>query len=104
MPEEAAWRRRFRAPRTSVPEWAEDAPERLLYGSNESGKWELYAWDRAADARRQVTDRREGTMEGALAPDGESVWWFDDTDGDELGRWMVEPFVDGGTGGGSARG
>ena len=31
-------------------------------------------------------------MEGTLDPQGEQVWWFDDTDGDEFGRWMVEPF------------
>ena len=92
QPAEAAWRRRFRAARTTLPRWADDAPNRLLYASNHLGKWELFAWDRTADSHRQVTDRREGTMEGTLDPHGEQVWWFDDTDGDEFGRWMVEPF------------
>ena len=89
---EAAWRRRFRAPRTTLPQWAEDAPERLVFGSNHTGKWELYAWDREAGAQRQLTDRREGTLEGVIDPAGENVWWFDDTDGDEFGRWMVQSF------------
>jgi dipeptidyl aminopeptidase/acylaminoacyl peptidase len=91
-PAEADWRRRFRAPRTSLPQWAEEAPDRLLYSSNATGKWELYAWDRATGERRQVTDRREGTLEGRIAPSGEVLWWFDDTDGDEFGRWTVEGF------------
>jgi len=94
---EAPWRRRFRAPRTSLPQWAEDAPERLVFGSNATGKWEIYAWDRDSGDRRQLTDRREGTIEAAIAPDGREIWWFDDTDGDELGRWAVEPFAGGGS-------
>ena len=89
---EAVWRRRFRAPRLSLPRWADDAPERLVYGSNSVGRWEIYAWDRARGNRRQVTNRREGTLDGLIAPDGERIWWFDDTDGDEFGRWAVEPF------------
>ena len=92
QPAEAAWRRRFRAPRTTLPEWAADNPERLLYASNHVGRWELFSWDRAADLTRQLTDRREGTLNGHIEPRGERVWWFDDTDGDELGRWMVDAF------------
>jgi dipeptidyl aminopeptidase/acylaminoacyl peptidase len=92
---EAAWRRRFRAARVTLPSWAIDAPDRLLYGSNGSGKWELYAWDRATGQRRRVTDRPEGTLAGQVDPTGGSIWWFDDRKGDEMGGWMVEPF-DGG--------
>jgi dipeptidyl aminopeptidase/acylaminoacyl peptidase len=95
MTDEANWRRRFKAPRTTLPEWAVDAPARLLYASNETGKFELYSWDRATDRHVQLSDRREGTVHGELEPDGERVWWFDDTDGDEFGRWVVESF-DGG--------
>jgi dipeptidyl aminopeptidase/acylaminoacyl peptidase len=89
---EAPWRRRFRAPRTTLPQWASDAPDRLVYASNATGKWELYAWDRTADSHRQLTDRREGTLHSEIAPDGRAIWWFDDTDGDEFGRWAVDDF------------
>jgi acetyl esterase/lipase len=92
---EAPWRRRFRAPRTTLPEWATDAPERLLYAANHPGKWELFAWDRTADNHVQLTDRREGTLDGHIGPRGEDVWWFDDTDGDEFGRWVIQPFSGG---------
>lgn len=89
------WRRRFRAPRVSFPLWARDAPERLTYASNASGKWEVYVWDRPADAHRQVTDRPEGTFFGLLDPAGRHVWWFDDEKGDEFGAWTRQPFAGG---------
>ncbi|GGM77478.1 peptide hydrolase [Longimycelium tulufanense] len=93
---EARWRTRFTAPRTSLPDWARDAPDHSLYISNTSGVWEIYAWDRATDSHRQVTDRPNGTYHGLVSPDGKTIWWFADTDGDEFGRWVVEPFHGGG--------
>jgi dipeptidyl aminopeptidase/acylaminoacyl peptidase len=90
--EQAPWRRRYTASRVTLPEWADDAPDRLVYASNSGGRWELYAWDRGTDSHRQVTDRKEGTLEGWMSPDGQSIWWSDDTDGDELGRWVVDAF------------
>jgi hypothetical protein len=81
------WEQRVRATRVSLPEWADDAPDRCLYVSNPTGTFELYAWDRSTGTTRQVTSRANGTSDGALSPDGEQVWWFDDTDGDEFGVW-----------------
>ncbi|HWC79713.1 MAG TPA: prolyl oligopeptidase family serine peptidase [Pseudonocardiaceae bacterium] len=89
---EARWRARFTAARISAPEWALDAADRSLYISNASGVWEVYAWDRASDTHRQVTDRAEGTSHAAISPDGRHIWWFDDTAGDEFGNWISEPF------------
>ncbi|TXL91404.1 prolyl oligopeptidase family serine peptidase [Streptomyces sp. IB2014 016-6] len=86
------WEKRFRAPRVSLPDWAEDAPDRALFVSNATGTYELYAWDRATGVQRQVTDRPNGTMDGVLTPDGRWIWWFNDTDGDEFGVWMRQPF------------
>ncbi|MEU1624227.1 prolyl oligopeptidase family serine peptidase [Streptomyces sp. NPDC020096] len=92
MPE---WEKRFRAPRVGLPEWAQDAPHRSLYVSNATGTYELYAWDREAGTRRQVTDRPNGTTDGTMTPDGGWIWWFSDTDGDEFGVWMRQPFAGG---------
>ncbi|NEA45594.1 prolyl oligopeptidase family serine peptidase [Streptomyces sp. SID10815] len=89
------WEKRFRAPRVSLPDWAEDAPERSLFVSNATGTYELYAWDRATGGQRQVTDRPNGTTDGVLSPDGEWIWWFDDKDGDEFGVWRRQPFAGG---------
>ncbi|HEU4797305.1 MAG TPA: prolyl oligopeptidase family serine peptidase, partial [bacterium] len=92
---ESAWRRRFRVPRVgALPIWARDAPDRLLYGTNAPGKWELFAWDRSTGRHRQVTERPTGTPPGAgrIQPSGRFIWWFDDEKGSELGRWVIEPF------------
>jgi dienelactone hydrolase len=86
------WRARFSAPKMSLPDWADNAPQRCLYVSNSSGTWELYSWDRDSDTHRQVTDRPNGTHRGTVSPDGTEIWWFADTDGDEFGAWVREPF------------
>jgi len=89
---EKRWRARFTAARISLPEWALDAPDRNVFSSNASGTWEIYVWDRATGLRRQVTERPSGTHGATISPDGEHVWWFNDTDGDEFGDWVREPF------------
>ncbi|WP_405830625.1 S9 family peptidase [Streptomyces sp. NBC_01176] len=87
------WEKRFRAPRVSLPDWAEDAPHRSLFVSNATGTYELYAWDRETGEQRQITDRANGTTDGVLSPDGEWIWWFDDKDGDEFGIWRRQRFA-----------
>ena len=90
------WEARFRAPRWTLPHWADDRPNRCVLRGNATGTWEIYAWDaETGEAPRQVTDRPNGTVAAALAPDGEQVWWFADTDGDEFGVWMRQPFAGG---------
>ncbi|WP_442810024.1 S9 family peptidase [Streptomyces sp. NBC_01197] len=92
------WEKRFRAPRVGLPDWAEDAPDRSLFVSNATGRYELYTWDRTSGEQRRATDRPGstpsggGTTDGTLSPDGEWLWWFNDTDGDEFGVWMRQPF------------
>jgi dipeptidyl aminopeptidase/acylaminoacyl peptidase len=89
------WEQRFRAPAVSFPRWARHAPERLVVASNESGAWQVYAWDRAAGTRRQVTDEPIGVPGGAPTPDGSGVVWFNDTTGDEVGHWLLQDFAGG---------
>lgn len=92
---EERWKARFRAARVSLPAWALDAPHRCLYLSNASGTFEIYTWDRLSGVTRQVTDRPNGTIIGTIDPTGEWVWWFADSDGDEYGVWMRQPFEGG---------
>jgi dipeptidyl aminopeptidase/acylaminoacyl peptidase len=96
MVDDERWKARFRAARVSLPSWAHDAPHRSVYRSNATGTWEIYTWDRETNARRQVTDRPNGTWMAGVDPTGEWIWWFADTDGDEFGVWRREPFGGGG--------
>ncbi len=68
---EAPWRRRFRAARLSLPSWARDEPERLLYSSNAGGKWELTAESltmlRELGAKARICECVEGLASMACA-------------------------------------
>lgn len=92
MKAEERWQSRFRAPRTTLPIWARQAPHHAIFRSNASGTWEIYAWDRSSGQTRQVTDRPMGTAHAAIDPTGRWIWWFDDTDGDQYGVWTRQPF------------
>ncbi|GAB2788652.1 S9 family peptidase [Streptomyces daliensis] len=89
------WERRFRAPRHTLPAWAKSSPERCVFVSDRSGNAQVYCWDRAAGTLRQVTERPSGAQHCAIEASGEAVWWFADTDGDERGQWMRQPFSGG---------
>jgi dienelactone hydrolase len=89
---DARWKARFHAARMTLPEWAVLRPDHCVFVSNASGTFEIYTWDRTAGATVQVTARANGTTLGTIDPTGESIWWFDDHDGDEFGVWRKIPF------------
>ena len=92
MVDDERWKSRFRAARVSLPGWAGTPRSRSLYMSNATGTYELYAWDRAT-GRAAPGHRPARTAPGRRArPDGEWIWWFADTDGDEFGVWLRQPF------------
>lgn len=98
---EPAWKRRFRAPRFSFPQWARERPDRIIYGGNHEGTFEVYALDLTSGIERRLTSRREGTgyrVPPRIDPQGNEVWWWDDVGGSEHGVWRAQPF-----GGGAAR-
>jgi len=90
-----AWERRFRAPVAAMPDWSPQAPDRIVYPCTESGVWQVHAWDRATNARRQVTDHPVGVTSGTTTLDGEHVVYWIDENGDESGRWWMQPFAGG---------
>ncbi len=92
MPDLPAWEARFRAPILSFPAWSSDEPDRLAIASTESGSYQLYAWDRAAGTRRQVTNDPVGVLGGRPTRDGTGIVWFQDATGAESGQWVVTPF------------
>ncbi len=89
------WEQRFRAPSLLFPAWRHDAPDRLVYASNESGTYQLTSLDRSTGERRRITDDPVGQIQGFPTPGGAGVIWFHDATGDEFGHWVTAPF-DGG--------
>lgn len=89
------WEQRFRTPVSFLPEWSPHAPERVVYASNESGVWQVHAWDRATGMRRQVTSHPVGVVDGTPTLDGQGVLFWQDESGDESGRWFTQPFAGG---------
>src|SRR4051794_489114 len=89
------WEARFRAPTIGFPTWSRHAPDHIVYASTESGRWQLHAWDLAANTRRRVTDEPVGVTAGSVTAEGDGVVWLRDESGDESGRFVVAR-VDGG--------
>lgn len=91
-PAAAAWEMRFSMAGHTLPAWAKRDPQHLALSSNVTGTAEVFVWDRHRCTIRQVTNRPHGTFHSAIDAGGEYVWWFNDTDGDEFGIWMRQPF------------
>jgi len=89
---EQRWRTRFSAVRVSLPDWARDDPDRAAFVSNATGRYEVSCWAVSTDVATIATDRPDGTVHATLSADGETLWWFDDTAGDEFGSWRGQPF------------
>lgn len=92
------WEDRFRAPTVGMPMWGAHAPDRLVYSGTESGVWQAHVVDLSSGERRQVTDHPVGVIHAQMTPNGTHVAWFIDENGDESGRWWVEPFEGGDSG------
>jgi dienelactone hydrolase len=89
------WERRFRAPKMTLPQWSQSAADRAVYTSNESGIWQVHAWNIGTGDRRRVSEHPVGVTAGQPTVDGaEVLFWQEDT-GDETGRWLSQPFEGG---------
>mgnify|MGYP003705122259 CR=1 FL=1 len=51
--------------------------------------------DNSAHPSGSSTWSANGTTSAVLPPDGGHVWWFADTDGDEFGHWVAQPWSSG---------
>jgi dienelactone hydrolase len=89
------WQQRFHAVRYSLPAWARHAPERLAYTTNASGVRQLWSWDRSTGVHTPLTVKPTGVSWGVPTPSGDHVVWFNDTAGDEIGRFVVTAFAGG---------
>lgn len=86
------WQQRFRAGRAGVPRWARDAPDRAVVVASHHGAPQVHSWQPSTGVLLPATARPAGTDRATIDPAGRWLWWFDDTDGDELGHWRRQPF------------
>src|SRR5262245_29508638 len=92
MSDMPVWERRFRAPKMTLPHWSRGASDRTVFASNESGVWQVHAWDVRTGVRRKISDHPVGVTQGIASIDGaEILFWQEDT-GDETGRWLAQAF------------
>jgi dipeptidyl aminopeptidase/acylaminoacyl peptidase len=94
LSDDAPWKKRFRLPRR-IFEFAQNAPSRMLIVNNESGKYELYAYDISTNQTVQLTRRPSGTLYGWISPDGNNVYYVDDEMGNETGHVVRIRFTGG---------
>ncbi len=95
MDDFAPWKQRFRAPSIEWTQIARAAPTRGLVVGDQSGVDQLYAWDVPSGNLRQLTNRPAGTSFGFISPDGRTVYYLDDRQGNEIGHYVRVPFEGG---------
>ncbi len=93
--EDAAWKRRFRAPVVALTQLAKANPERGLAMTNQSGAVQLYAWHVPSGDLRQVTFKPTGKGYGYISPNGEYIYYLEDEAGNEIGHWVRVPWTGG---------
>ncbi|HEX6387553.1 MAG TPA: prolyl oligopeptidase family serine peptidase [Anaerolineae bacterium] len=95
LDDNAPWKQRFRAPWIALTQLAKSAPERGLAVSNQTGVFQVYAWEVPTGKLTQLTDRPEGVLMSYLSPDGRYVYYLDDQQGNEIGHFVRVPWTGG---------
>ena len=95
LQDDAPWKKRFRLPRVTI-QFAHREPGRALVIGNQTGIYELYAYDLDSNTLRQATKRPAGTIYGMISPDGHHIYYVDDRQGNETGHVVRIPFGGGG--------
>jgi dienelactone hydrolase len=91
----ALWKLRYRAKEIAVAQIARANPARGIVSHNESGNYQLYAWDVNSNTLRQLTFRPQGAIFGMISPDGHFIYLLEDDGGNEIGHFVRIPFEGG---------
>ena len=74
---------------------ARKASWRSIVVSNQSGKFQLHAYDFETGQNHQVTKKSHGALFGSISPDGEYIYYLNDQAGNEHGHFVRTPFFGG---------
>lgn len=92
------WQQRFFVPAVIAAQVAGGNPARgLAITTAAGGQGQLYAWETATGALRQLTDAPHGLWQGWIDPLGRHIYYHQDADGSELGHLVRVPFAGGET-------
>ncbi|MGB7342128.1 MAG: prolyl oligopeptidase family serine peptidase [Phototrophicaceae bacterium] len=93
--QDALWKQRFRTP---VVGWSQIASQNSDHGlvcTNRDGIFQLYAWHVPSGDLTQLTHHSAGVVFGVISADGQSVYYLDDKEGNEIGHFVNVPFAGG---------
>jgi len=92
---EADWRKRFKLPVVAGTSLAGRNHARGMAVTNQSGVYQLHAWDMATGDLRQLTYAPAGVVIGGISPDGQYIYYLNDASGNEIGHYVRVPFKGG---------
>jgi dipeptidyl aminopeptidase/acylaminoacyl peptidase len=95
LDENAPWKQRFRAPSILYSLPARRNPQRGMVVTDQSGMYQLYAWETETGKLRQITHQPTGLWLGFISSDGRNLYYLKDDHGNELGHFMRVPFEGG---------
>jgi dienelactone hydrolase len=91
----APWKLRYRAKEIATAQIARANPAYGVVSYNQSGNYQLFAWDIISDNLRQLTSQPLGVISGMISPDARFVYFFEDDGGNEIGHFVRIPFEGG---------
>jgi dipeptidyl aminopeptidase/acylaminoacyl peptidase len=89
------WEQRFRGARVFYAQLAITNPNRGLICTQQSGVFQLHAWEIPTAYLKPLTNKSTGVTRGTLAIDGRYVYYLDDEQGNEVGHYVRIPFEGG---------
>ncbi|MBP7999281.1 MAG: S9 family peptidase [Chloroflexi bacterium] len=92
---DAPWRERFRTAIIAYAFTAAANPTRGLACTNQTGVFQLYAWDVPTGQLTQLTHHERGKIVGSISADGQFIYYLNDDKGNELGHYVRVPFAGG---------
>lgn len=93
--EQALWKQRFRANKLRFARLAKANSQRGVVCCQADGVLQLHAWDVATGQLRQVTHSAIGVWNGAIAANGDYIYFLKDNQGNETGHYHRVPFTGG---------
>jgi len=97
LSDSASWKARFRSFNIPWSQLAHLNPDKGIITSNESGVYQMYAWDVPTGTLTQMTDFATGKANGYISADGRRLYYLHDEEGNEIGHYFYKDMETGET-------